>query len=937
MKRYSINIIAFLLLIGILLFTSSTLKATHNRAGEITIEQIDPLTIKATITTYTVTSSTQADRDSLTICWGDGTCDVLIRLNGRDGDGDGVPEGELLPNNTKKNLYMSFHVYPGLGSYKISMTDPNRNGGIINVNPPNSDMIEFHLQTIYTLLNPQFEGVNNTPQLLQPPIDIGCVGQPFVHNPNAYDIDGDSLSYHLIVPLRGIDDATGEEVRVPNYLFPEMISPGAGNNHELNPVTGEFIWRAPQRAGEYNIAMIIVEYRQGTPIDTMIRDMQILIEECDNQPPEIEVVEEICVVAGDRLELDILVSDPDMPLQRVDLTALGGPFEVANSPAVLQVGEGFQAQALNGKFIWQTTCEHISEQTYSVVFRSSDDFEIITRGGGEVSYLSTLKTVLIKVVGPAPEDVLAVAEEEVIQVSWEKPYFCEDAAEEYFNGFSVWRRIGSNQFPADTCASGGLAAQGYTKLTVANTTEMQDGRFVFIDTEADRGRTYCYRIIANFARTSAAGFPYNLVEGLPSEEICVQLDREVPLITNVDVQQTDTNNGQIEIRWTKPNVDDLDTLVNRGPYRYQVFRAMGFATNFQPIPGADFTSPSFAGANDTVFVDNGLNTVEGPWTYQVAFYVNGESEALGVTNAAASIFLSIAPTDKANQLSWEESVPWDNYEYEIFRQNDQGIFEPIGITNDRNYRDEGLVNGEEYCYKVQSRGTYGLDVDAAPLFNFSQETCSIPGDDVPPCPPTLMVSNICDENNAQIIDEILFNFLDWTNPDEVCEDVDDTESYRIYFSPDMEGTLNFVDEVTGATLTNFDHQPAIGIAGCYAVTAVDFRGNESAFSNTICVDNCPFYELPNTFTPNGDGSNELFIPFPYRFVDRVEFKVFNRWGGVVYETTDPDLNWDGTNLDRKPLEEGVYYYTCRVYESRVTGVVEQDEVLNGAIHLIRGN
>jgi len=933
MKRYIHKSLSLLLLLILLGWTSTELHATHNRAGEITVEQVDPLTIQATITTYTVTSSIQADRDSLTLCWGDGTCDVLVRINGNVVNG--VPNGETLPNNTKKNIYMSMHVYPGLGTYKLSMTDPNRNGGILNVNPPNSDMIEFHLQTIYTLLNPQFEGRNNTPQLLQPPIDIGCVGQPFIHNPNAFDVDGDSLSYHLIVPLRGIDDETGTEVQVPNYLFPEMINPGAGNVHELDPVTGEFLWRAPQRAGEYNIAMIIVEHRQGIPIDTTIRDMQILIEECDNQPPEIEVIEEICVTAGDVLELDIVVTDPDVPLQMVDLTALGGPFEVAQSPAILQVAPGFQAHPLIGRFVWETTCEHISNQTYSVVFRSSDNSRIIASGGDD-SFLSTLKTVLIKVVGPPPEDILAVAEEEEIQVSWESPYFCENAADDYFNGFSVWRRIGSNQFPIDTCVGGGLEAQGYTKLTIGNIRDMQDGRFIFTDTDVERGRTYCYRIIANFARISAAGFPFNLVESLPSDEICVQLDREIPLITNVDVQETDVSTGRIEVRWTKPVVGDLDTLIFGGPYRYQVSRSTGFTMDFVPVPGADFSSETFAGANDTVFIDTGLNTVDNPYTYQVAFFVNGESEPLGITNAAASIFLSSTPTDRANQLSWEERVPWDNFEYEVFRQNAQGGFDAIGLTTELNFTDTGLENGVEYCYKVQGRGTYGLDANAAPLLNFSQEVCSVPGDDVPPCPPTLMVSNVCDDATSQTLEEDLFNLLNWTNTDEVCVDVEDTDSYNIYFTETEGGTLTLIETLGGATNTSFEHQPVIGIAGCYAVTSIDLNGNESDFSNIICVDNCPFYELPNTFTPNADGTNDLFKPFPYRFIDRIEFQAFNRWGGLVFETTDPDINWDGTNLSGKPLEEGVYFYTCRVFEARVTGVVEQETILNGAIQLIRG-
>ena len=176
-----------------------------------------------------------------------------------------------------------------------------------------------------------------------------------------------------------------------------------------------------------------------------------------------------------------------------------------------------------------------------------------------------------------------------------------------------------------------------------------------------------------------------------------------------------------------------------------------------------------------------MNTIENPYTYQVAFHVAGESEPLGITNPASSIYLSLDPTDRAVQLSWEEQVPWDNFEYTIFRQNAQGIFDSIGVSNTPNYRDEGLENGVEYCYKIQGKGTYGLDANAAPLLNFSQEVCSIPGDDVPPCPPTLTVSNICDDENNSSTEE-LFNTLFWTNPNEVCDDVMDTDGYNIYLS-----------------------------------------------------------------------------------------------------------------------------------------------------------
>ena len=149
MLRQYASYLSIILTFGLFFCGLYDLKATHNRAGEITVEQIDALTIKAMITTYTKASSIQADRDSLTLCWGDGNCELLVRINGPIGN-SGIPNGERLPNDTKVNIYMAFHVYPGIGTYKLSMTDPNRNGQILNVNPPNSDMVEFHLETTYS-------------------------------------------------------------------------------------------------------------------------------------------------------------------------------------------------------------------------------------------------------------------------------------------------------------------------------------------------------------------------------------------------------------------------------------------------------------------------------------------------------------------------------------------------------------------------------------------------------------------------------------------------------------------------------------------------------------------------------------------------------------------------------------------------------------------
>lgn len=930
MRRIAKNILPGFLFLLIAL----RLEATHNRAGEIIIEQIGGCTsntVRATIITYTKTSSVAADRDSLTICWGDGKCETIPRANGCLGSN--VPcKGVPLPNDVKYNLYYATHVYSGTGRYTISMTDPNRNGGILNVNPPSSDNVQFHLQTTFTLFNGLFQGCNSSPQLLNPPVDYACVGQPFIHNVGAYDPDGDSLSYQLIVPLQAVGTP------VPNYTFPQNIQNPSGCCLTLNPKTGTVRWENPVYPGEYNLAMIIISWRNGQPIDTTLRDMQILVYQCQrNRAPEVNVAEEHCVIAGNAIQFNVTATDPDVG-DKLKLSALGAPFNVAVSPAdnvntwrpIGNPSATYQSQPVSKTFRWLTACEHISDLPYTVVFKAEDDFFIqsIPNSTG----LASLKAVRIKVVGPPPADVQAKASSENVKVSWSKPYVCENAKDDFFFGFSVWRRDGSNPFPPDSCTPG-LIGRGYTRI--ANTLNVEGGRYSFTDTTVERGKTYCYRILARFAKRTGTGQPYNFVESMPSAEVCVQLSRDVPLITNVSVLQTATNNGEIQVKWTKPLAQDLDTILNPGPYRYELQRTTGFSkTGFSTI--ATFISAQYYLLNQTEYLDQAatLNTKTNPYTYQLVFYTSNRPAPLGTTAAASSLFLTITPTDKANILKWKADIPWVNNKFTIFRQRG-AVWDSIGVTSDSTYIDAGLENSKEYCYYVRSEGSYGIGGIISPLINLSQIACNIPYDNVPPCAPKLSVRNICDDKKSCDDSKPLLNYLDWTNPRNHCKEGADVASYKVYFASIEGDSLKLIATINKAGDTTYQHKPERGIAGCYAVTALDSNGNESAKSNIVCVDNCPNFTLPNAFTPNGDGQNDLFTPYSYCFIKSIDLLVYNRWGELVFKTSDPDINWNGENLKGKELAAGTYFYTCKVIEQRVSGDIPSPNVLKGYIDIIR--
>lgn len=102
--------------------------------------------------------------------------------------------------------------------------------------------------------------------------------------------------------------------------------------------------------------------------------------------------------------------------------------------------------------------------------------------------------------------------------------------------------------------------------------------------------------------------------------------------------------------------------------------------------------------------------------------------------------------------------------------------------------------------------------------------------------------------------------------------------------------------------------------------------------SVICKNNNLF--IPNTFSPNGDGNNDVFYPRG-KGLERVKLlRIFNRWGEVVFESKDFPVNnalfgWNGSYKGRKP-EADVYVYQAEVY-------CDNGEIikLNGNISLLR--
>ena len=90
--------------------------------------------------------------------------------------------------------------------------------------------------------------------------------------------------------------------------------------------------------------------------------------------------------------------------------------------------------------------------------------------------------------------------------------------------------------------------------------------------------------------------------------------------------------------------------------------------------------------------------------------------------------------------------------------------------------------------------------------------------------------------------------------------------------------------------------------------------------------------VPNSFTPNSDWNNDFFSISALN-TDEFEFRIFNRWGEIIYYTSDPEFEWDG-KLNGNPLPEGVYVWRIDYKMKMADGSYENREE-KGSFTLIR--
>lgn len=945
-----------LLLLG--LGISSRLYATHGVAGDITYRANTDGTYTINLTTYTNPCAAGVDECTATIeAWARLASGSFVQLsipalqaiprsNGlrttptceRQACG-GNPMGEFvrrLPSgdSLKKNVYSrNVNFSGGRRVIQLRYYFVARSAGFRNI--PESDTRAWYISSdLYS--DPG--AFNDSPQFLNVPYDDACTNRRWTHNPGAEDPEGDTIRYRL-VPSRTYAPELGFFLPqdVPGYSFPDRTGGNAPGTFTIDSLTGVITWDTPLETGTYAVGIQILEKRAGGIQLETLREMAIFVQTCTNLPPEIRVVRDTCVDVPGPVRFPVEVRDPNsgqrvglylgsdttsvlnrsLPFRRgatlISPPGTGAPIPFTQIPqrtAVMPTPIGPNQYPIQTEFVWNTTCANIARE-YFVAFYARDN---------GLPPLATSSVTRLRVNPPPPRNVVVTGlTNSSAEIRWQAPIGCTPTT------YTIWRAPDSVAIAPERCCDGS-GGPGFVKVG-----EVSGGVLVFVDGSPGtplpyRGK-YCYRVTAGYLDPTD-----NLVSSCPSNQDCFTQRAASPLLELASVAITSPTAGVDSIRWRQPDFSDPIFGGFRG---YRVLRSQSVAGPFSIAPG--WSAPRI----DTVFRDESLNTTSIRYFYQVQAYNTADEAIPGSLTQASTIFLTALPADERAALSWTWDTPWVNDVFTVFRSptgtapwTAVGTVPATASSTSANFVDLGLSNGQTYFYYVHSRGRYSNDEPPRPpIFNRSNIAQVTVRDTLPPCPP--IVTGVADCEALQIRFTI-------RPPDPSCGD--DIDSFRVVYR-------RFQDQPTGEVIAiipaatayasgyTFNGTGDGNVAGCFQFIAVDSSGNVGQPSPLLCLGSeCTQLQLPNVFTPNGDGVNDVFKPIegygnysPQGIVGIRSF-IFDRSGRQLNVSTNPRNLWDG-NANGSPAAAGVYFYRVEI---EVEGRRRDNKIIRvGTVTLLR--
>ncbi len=444
-------------------------------------------------------------------------------------------------------------------------------------------------------------------------------------------------------------------------------------------------------------------------------------------------------------------------------------------------------------------------------------------------------------------------------------------------------------------------------------------------------------------------------------------DISAATINEIRVLDTDNTNGTVSIEYTLvPGNNYLIEIKDQNQLSFQIIDTINQVTN------------------PTSYILENLNTEDNYYCINITAFdpCDGETRP---SNTGCSINIETAALNQQNQISWQ-TLSTDFQNYQVIKDGTQVA--TIGNQGTTEYNDQDVSCGILYEYQVQLQEINGLisvsDTSNAIAIStdipdpIQNVTASIDGQNISisweePSAflavgyiiyrssnggpfvvlDTLSETSYTDEDLFTQSNEYTYKIIYFDACDNISAEsilavpvlltkvYDNTITWsayqgwennvREYILEKYDENGQLIETINLGQSTSFIEDEEFNPYQ-YILYRISANPNDAslgvAYSNYLEVIYPSKVAFPNAFSPNGDGLNDIFT-FESRYITSATIKIYNRWGELVYQTTDFDKGWDGT-VNGKAAPLGTY-----IHHTELTDDMGITFVKSGEIVLIR--
>jgi gliding motility-associated-like protein len=277
------------------------------------------------------------------------------------------------------------------------------------------------------------------------------------------------------------------------------------------------------------------------------------------------------------------------------------------------------------------------------------------------------------------------------------------------------------------------------------------------------------------------------------------------------------------------------------------------------------------------------------FTKSGSYFVIGLASTIHGCKAYDTVAVTINPSPELTRVTISDSTVCDSTDFYLSVQNSDDVF----TWRYHNQNQQGMQS-HFTAFNSTSKPVFDTIYFHAETFYGCASDSIIVIKKLPSVPAIIITDSheLCDlpvqihlaslGDTTQLVSNI------WYINDDLGQPVEFSRDSVAIFSPDKEGIYNFQ-----LVSTNF--------YGC----------SDTANTEVRVSDNFQLF-MPNAFSPNGDGINDLFLPAGVQNIGGFKMEIYNRWGEKMFETTDPSFGWNGIYRG-KLLNDGVYIYVVRAH------------------------